>query len=108
MDLIDELRALVGASGVLGPEDVAARSAGAFRRDPLKARALVRPASTEEVAAVLRLCHARNLGVVTHGGITGLVRGGDASPEEIVLSLERMRAIEAIDPVQRTATVQAG
>ena len=56
----------------------------------------------------MRWCHANNLAVVTHGGLTGLVHGGDAQPNDVILSLERMRAIEAIDPVQRTATVQAG
>jgi FAD/FMN-containing dehydrogenase len=45
---------------------------------------------------------------VTHGGLTGLVHGADAGPAEVILSLERMRNIEDIDPVQRTATVQAG
>ena len=48
------------------------------------------------------------LRVVTQGGLTGLVHGADAAPTEVILSMERMRAIEAIDPVQRTAVVQAG
>jgi FAD/FMN-containing dehydrogenase len=46
--------------------------------------------------------------IVTHGGLTGLVHGADASPEEVIVSFERMRAIELIDPVQRIAVVQAG
>jgi FAD/FMN-containing dehydrogenase len=45
---------------------------------------------------------------VTQGGLTGLVHGADAAPTEVILSVERMRTIEAIDPRQRTATVQAG
>ena len=44
----------------------------------------------------------------TQGGLTGLVHGADASAEEVIVSMERMRAIEAIDPVQRIAVVQAG
>jgi FAD/FMN-containing dehydrogenase len=108
MDIVEELRTLVGAAGVLDATDLATRSAGAYRPDNLQARALVRPASTEEVSRVLRWCHERGIAVVTQGGLTGLVRGADAAPDEIILSLERMRTIEAIDAPQRTATVQAG
>ncbi len=108
MDIVKELRALIGASGVLDAAEVATRSAGAFRPDTLKAAALARPRTTEEVAAVLRWCRAQGISVVTQGGLTGLVHGGDAQPEQVILSLENMRAIEGIDPVQRIATVQAG
>lgn len=108
MNPVIELRAIVGDAGVLDAADVAARSAGAFRADNLKAMALVRPASAEEVSRVLRWCHAHGIAVVTQGGLTGLVHGGDAAPNEVILSMERMRTIEEIDPIQRTATVQAG
>ncbi|MHA7598830.1 FAD-binding oxidoreductase [Alicycliphilus sp. T452] len=108
MDLIGELRQLVGGSGVLDAAELATRPAGAFRPEHLQARALVRPASTREVSDVLRWCHAHGIPVVAQGGLTGLVRGADAAPGELILSLERMRAIESIDPRQRTATVQAG
>ncbi len=108
MGMLEELRALVGDNGVLDAAAVASRSAGAYRPDNLKAMVLVRPASTEEVSAVLRWCHVNQVAVVTQGGLTGLVHGADASSEELILSLERMRHIEQIDPLQRTATVQAG
>jgi len=108
MTVIEALRAIVGDNGVLDSAEVTTRSAGFRRSDNLKAMALVRPASTQEVSAVLRYCHAHGVGVVTHGGLTGLVHGADAGPDEIVLSTERMREIENIDPRQRTATVQAG
>ena len=88
--------------------EIATRSAGVLRPDTLKARALVRPKDTGEVSKVVRWCHDNGIPIVTHGGLTGLVHGADASPEEVILSMERMRAIEAIDPVQRTAVVQAG
>ena len=108
MNIVEELRALVGHNGVMEAADVATRSAGAYRPDNLKAMALVRPANTDEVAAVMRWCHAHGVRVVTQGGLTGLVHGGDANADELILSLERMRTIEDINPVQRTATVQAG
>ncbi|MGD9944132.1 MAG: FAD-binding oxidoreductase [Burkholderiaceae bacterium] len=106
--IVDELRALVGPAGVLDRATLAGRSAGAFRQDNLQARVLVRPENTAQVSEVLRYCHERRLSVVTQGGLTGLVRGADASPAEIIVSTERMRRIEVVDPVQRTATVQAG
>ena len=106
--LIESLRALVGDEGVLDTAAVAERPAGMLRPDRLQARALVRPRSTAEVSAVLAWCHAHRVKVVTQGGLTGLVHGADAAPDELILSLERMRDIESIDARQRTATVQAG
>lgn len=108
MDKVSELRGLVGDSAVLDAGEVGMRSAGVWRFDSLQAGALVRPSSTEEVAAVLRWASANKVQVVTQGGLTGLVHGADAAPDQIILSLERMRAIEEIDPLQRVATVQAG
>ena len=61
MNIVEELRALVGHNGVLEAADVATRSAGAYRPDNLKAMALVRPANTDEVAAVMRWCHAHGV-----------------------------------------------
>jgi len=108
MNLIDDLRAMLGADGVLDADEVAGRQAGIWRADRLMARALARPRSTAEVAAVLRYCHAHRQPVVTHGGLTGLVHGADTTADQLILSLERMRTIERVDPVQRVAHAQAG
>ena len=107
-NFIEELRAIVGATGVLEAKDVSTRLAGVWRKDTLQAGVLVRPANTQEVSKVMRLCHEQGRVVVTQGGLTGLVHGADAGPHDVILSLERMRNIERIDPLQRTATVQAG
>ena len=61
-----------------------------------------------EVSTALGLCHAAGQPVITHGGLTGLVHGADTTETDVVLSLERMRKIESIDPVQRVALVEAG
>ena len=106
--LLESLRAIVGVDGALSRQETGRRSAGFMRPETLQARLLVRPRSTAEVAAVLKICHAAGQPVVTHGGLTGLVHGGDAGPDELILSLERMNAIEEIDPLQRVALVQAG
>jgi FAD/FMN-containing dehydrogenase len=98
--MIDALRTIVGEAGVLDAADIAKRSAGVLRPDTLKARALVRPKDTDEVSRVVRWCHDNGMRIVTQGGLTGLVHGADASPDEVILSMERMRAIEVIDPVR--------
>ena len=108
MDIAKELRAVIGDCNVLDAAEVATRSAGIWRPDHLKAAALARPGNTDEVAAVLRWCHAQGVTVVPQGGLTGLVHGADTEPGQVVISLERMRAIEEVNPIQRTATVQAG
>lgn len=106
--LIESLTEIVGPSGVLTGDDVALRSDTWPPSGGLQARAVVRPASTGEVSDVLKLCHAAGQPVVTHGGVTGLVGGTKAAPDEIVLSLERMRGMEAVDTVNRSVTVEAG
>jgi FAD/FMN-containing dehydrogenase len=60
------------------------------------------------MSAVLRLCHARRQPVVPHGGLTGLVYGGAVGEDEVILSLEALNRIEAVDVAGRTMRVEAG
>jgi len=106
--LLARLREVVGEAGLLAAADVAARAAGFGDPAPMGAGALVRPADTAELAAVMRLCHEAGQPVVTHGGLTGLVDGVHAGAAQLALSLERMNRIESIDPAQRVAIAQAG
>jgi len=106
--LLRDIAGIVGADGILTGQDVAARAGGWPASGNCQARAIVRPASTSEVAAVLKLCHAHDQPVVTHGGLTGLVGGTLASSGEIVVSLERMRRVDPVDIAGRTVTVEAG
>ncbi|CAO1659726.1 D-lactate dehydrogenase (Cytochrome) [Halomonas sp. NYA30] len=105
---LEALRAIVGPAHVLTGDDVYSRRVDWMTGAPCQAGAIVRPADTEQVAAVMRACHQVQQPVVTHGGLTGLVHGAEASPDELVISLERMSAIEEIDQVGGTLTVQAG
>jgi len=105
--LIEQLTQIVGETGILTGEMLGGRSAGWFGGE-LKALALVRPKSTGEVSAVLRLCNEAKQAVVPVGGMSGLAGGHDSSNSEIVLSLERMNRIESIDTRSRTMTVEAG
>jgi FAD/FMN-containing dehydrogenase len=74
------------------------------------AACVVRPGSTAEVAAVLRLCHETNTRIVPQGGNTGLVGGQvpDASGAEIILSLTRMDRLRELDLPSNTMIVEAG
>ena len=72
--------------------------------------AVLRPGSTDEVAAILKLAAAERQPIVPQGGNTGLVGGQvpDESGREVVLSLERMNRIREIDRDGETMTVEAG
>src|SRR6187551_3607816 len=102
-----DLNAIVGEQGMLEGAAVRER-AGTLWHGRVEAELLVRPRNTEQVSAVLRLCHARSQPVVTHGGLTGLVNGADATAQELVLSLESMNAIERVDVPGRSLRAQAG
>jgi len=102
-----DLRAIVGEQGMLEGAAVRER-AGTLWHGRVDAELLVRPRTTEQVSAVLRLCHGHGQPVVTHGGLTGLVNGADADARDIILSLESMNSIERIDVPGRTLRAQAG
>jgi FAD/FMN-containing dehydrogenase len=107
-DLIKRIQEIVGSSGMLTGDEVTNRSDSWPPTGGCQAKALVRPASTGQVSRVLKLCHAEGQPVVTHGGLTGLVGGAIAGKNDIVLSLERMNSVEAVDRVNSTLTVEAG
>jgi FAD/FMN-containing dehydrogenase len=71
-------------------------------------RAILRPRSTDELSSMLAICHAHGQAVVPQGGLSGLVGGAVPGAGEVVVSLERMSAIEDIDLDSGTVTVQAG
>ena len=108
--LFDQLRAVVGASNVLTEGDLSAWEQEWRRRMRGKALAVVRPATTQQVADVVRLCAASGTSLVPQGGNTGLAVGStpDESGTQIVLSLQRMNAVRAIDAANLTVTVEAG
>lgn len=105
---LQSLHDIVGPTGILTGEDVSSRADTWPPLGGCKALAIVRPASTSEVALVLKLCNENGQSVVTHGGVTGLVGGAVAAPEDIVLSLERMTGMNPVDTANRTLTVEAG
>ena len=107
-ELLNRIAGIVGPQGLLAGVDVSGRAADFMGLTTCLAKAIVRPASTAELSAVMKLCHAAGQVVVPAGGNTGLVHGNVCQPDDIQISLERMRGIEAIDPVGRTMIVGAG
>ena len=80
------------------------------KRSRGKALAVVRPANTQEVAAVVKACAVSGVSIVTQGGNTGLVGGSipDESGQQVVLSLGRLNTVRSIDAANLTMTVDAG
>jgi FAD/FMN-containing dehydrogenase len=111
--LLESLIAAVGASHVLTDADLrASYETDWTRRWHGEALAVVRPASTDEVVAVLRACAAAGAVVIPQGGNTGLVGGsvprGVAEARQVVVSMLRLRDLEPVARLAGEVTVGAG
>jgi D-lactate dehydrogenase (cytochrome) len=107
---LERIAAVVGPRGVVAPADAAPLlrdERGLYRG---AAALVVRPGSTAECAAVVRICHDARLGVVPQGGNTGYC--GGATPfdgeRQVLLSLARLNRIREVDTVGFTLTAEAG
>ncbi|WP_448253209.1 FAD-binding oxidoreductase [Ottowia oryzae] len=108
--LIEALQQAVGAAHVLTEGDLSAYEHDWRRRARGRALAVVRPASAEQVAAVVRACVAHGATIVPQGGNTGLAVGSvpDETGTQVLLSLRRMDKVRAVDAANLTITVEAG
>ncbi len=107
--VLSALQAQVGEAHVLtDPDIVAAQTVDWTGRFRGATPAVVRPGSTAEVAAVLRLCAERGIAVVPQGGNTGLVGGSIPLHDELVLDLRRFTALEPVDTIAGQVTAGAG
>src|SRR5256886_5495209 len=109
--LLARLKAIVGETNVLTSDaDVAPYVTDWRGRYRGRTRAVVRPATTADVAAVVRCCAEHGAPVVPQGGNTGLC--GGATPREdgaeVVVSLSRLTRVRAVDAGNATLTVEAG
>jgi len=105
---LDRLRQVLGAESVLTADEDTAR----YRHEERgllvsRCDAVVRPADTDEVAAVVKACAEARVPIVALGGNTGLVGGGVAAGG-IILSTERLNRIVEIDALNHTMLVEAG
>ncbi|QEE24846.1 FAD-binding oxidoreductase [Rhodanobacter glycinis] len=110
MSHLDALRLAVGEPHVLTGTDAAPYLTDWRERYSGRALAVVRPGSTDEVAAVVRACAAAGVPIVPQGGNTGLCGGAtpDESGHAVVLSLQRLNRVRSIDPDNDTMVVEAG
>ena len=109
--IVAALRPVVGEVGLLtDPLDTAPYATDWRRLYAGRTPAVVRPASTAELAEVVRRCAAAGVAMVPQGGNTSMVGGAVPSEEgtQVVISLARMNRVRAIDPVDLSITVEAG
>ena len=110
-EVLSRFVAIVGDKGALTAREDTEPYLNEWRglyhgRTPL----VLRPQTVSEVSAILKLAHEERIALVPQGGNTGLV-GGQIPFEsggEVVLSLNRMKAIRAVDPAGNTLTAEAG
>jgi FAD/FMN-containing dehydrogenase len=107
--LLDALEEIVGGDHVLTDPDLTAGAVvdwtGRFRG---ATPALVRPGSTDEVAAIAAACAAAGVALVPQGGNTGLVGGSVPLAHELVLNLSRLDLLGEIDRSSAQVTAGAG
>ncbi len=108
-DLLADLRSALGAEGVLAkPHERLVYDADAFTIARGRPDVVVLPRHTEDVAALMRIAAKHGMPVIPRGAGTGL-SGGCMAPEGgIMIALTRMTRILAIDPLNRSALVEAG
>jgi FAD/FMN-containing dehydrogenase len=107
-DIKNKLQALLPDQAVIDASALAARATSYWDPSPTQAKVLLRPESTQQVSDVMRLCHEAGQSVVVQGGLTGVVQGAVSTAEDVIISLERMNAIESVDELDGVAVVQAG
>ena len=108
---LERIAAIVGPRGVVSPDDAAPLLRDERHLYQGAAALVVRPASTEECAAVVRVCHDARIGVVPQGGNTGYCGGAtpfDGERRQILLSLTRLNRVRELDPIGFTLTAEAG
>lgn len=110
LSLISALAGVLPNGGLLTADEDLARYSRDWSGDHFgRPLAVARPASVEEMSALLRHCHAERIPVVPQGGLTGLVGAAVAADGgEIVISLERMNRIRSISPIDFAMVVEAG
>ena len=109
-DLLSAFARLIGPSNVLTGADMAAFAFDWRRREESYPLAVLRPGSTDEVSAIVRLCAERHVPIVPQGGNTGLV-GGTVAREgtgAVLLNLGRLNRIRVLDAADYTMTAEAG
>ena len=109
--LLDHIRTIVGDRGLLtDASDTAAYAQDWRKLYQGRTKAVIRPANTQELADVVKLCAETGTPIVPQGGNTSMVGGAVPNEDnsELVLSTARLNRIRDLDPVDMTMTVEAG
>ncbi len=108
--LLDDIRDLVGADGWLDGEDAQRYFDDPRGRFEGRGCLIVLPNSTEQVAAIVRICNAAKVGIVPYSGGTGVVAGQLSidSDNAIIMSLERMNKVRQISLDDSVIVAEAG
>lgn len=107
-NVIREISAIVGSKGVISGADAEPLLHELRGWWPGKALLVVAPASTEEVARIVRLCAREKIAITPQGGNTGLVGGQMPQNGEVLISTRRMRKVRDASADGMTLTVDAG
>lgn len=109
--VLDRLKKVVGPAGTISdPAEIAPYCLSWRGYWPGEAALVLRPASTEDVAALVRICAETQTAIVPQGGNTGLTGAGQPHEgrREVIISTGRMRRVRGIDTANDTITVDAG
>lgn len=110
-NLLTAIRAIVGDRGILTERsDTAPYSEDWRRLYQGRTSAVIRPGTTEALAAVVRLCAQSGTPIVPQGGNTSMVGGAVPNEDgsELVLCTARLNRIRDLDPADMTLTIEAG
>ena len=109
MTVLDRLKDAVGPKGFSeDPAEIAPHLEEWRSKYKGHTPLLLKPGSTTEVSAILRLCHETGTAVVTQGGNTGLVGGQIPLHGEVLLSTKRLNRVRAVDKSGMTLAVETG
>lgn len=108
MTPLSELADIVGQRYVTGGEELRSRPQDFWNNQPTTALGLVRPGSVEEVSAILACCNRHAQPLIVEGGRTNLSHATRATPQTVLMSLERLNAIKQPDMAAMTIEADAG
>jgi len=107
--MINAFTQILGEERVLLGKDVSERFDHIWNMEqPLQAKAVLLPQTTQELSEIMKVCYAHNQKVVVHGGLTNLVGSTETQKDEVVISMEKFNKILETDAGSRTMTVESG
>jgi FAD/FMN-containing dehydrogenase len=107
--IIHEIRKLLPELKIITSGELKDYAPHVWKQDEeIKGKAMLLPATSEEVSCIVKLCHQQGQPIVVHGGLTNLVSSTHSTEGDIIISMTRMNRILEVDPNGRTITVEAG